>query len=185
MSCWFLMLYCFLVTFIKVSFSSSDLKFHNYMSYCRSLFFYCVEYLVNFNLDTHILQFWKLFSCIILVPSFFLYSLFLEFLSIRYGNFHIYFNFLISLLFSIYFAVLLFSHVWLFVTSWTAAHQASLSFTISHSLFQLISIESVMPSNISSSVVPFSSCPQFFPESGSFLVSQIFASDDQSIGASA
>ena len=39
------------------------------------------------------------------------------------------------------------SHVQLFVTPWTAAHQASLSFTISWSLFKLMSIESVMPSN--------------------------------------
>ena len=38
---------------------------------------------------------------------------------------------------------------------------------------------------ISSSVIPFSSCPQSFPASGSFPVSQFFASDDQSIGASA
>ena len=34
-------------------------------------------------------------------------------------------------------------------------------------------------------VVPFSSCLQFFPASVSFLVSQFFASDGQSIGASA
>ena len=39
------------------------------------------------------------------------------------------------------------SHVWLFVTPWTAAHQASLSITNSHSLLKLMSIESVMPSN--------------------------------------
>ena len=38
---------------------------------------------------------------------------------------------------------------------------------------------------ISSSVVPFSSCPQSFPASGSFPMSQLFASDDQSIGVSA
>ena len=38
------------------------------------------------------------------------------------------------------------SHVQLFVTSWTIAHQASLPFTISQSLFKLMSIESVMPS---------------------------------------
>ena len=37
----------------------------------------------------------------------------------------------------------------------------------------------------SSSVVPFSSCPQSFPASGSFLMSQFFASGGQSIGASA
>ena len=38
---------------------------------------------------------------------------------------------------------------------------------------------------ISSSVVPFSSCPQSFPASGSFPLSQFFPSDGQSIGASA
>ena len=39
------------------------------------------------------------------------------------------------------------SRVWLFETPRTAAHQASLSFTISGSLLKLMSIESVMPSN--------------------------------------
>ena len=38
---------------------------------------------------------------------------------------------------------------------------------------------------ISSSVVPFSSCPQAFPASGSFPVSQLFAWGGQRIGASA
>ena len=38
---------------------------------------------------------------------------------------------------------------------------------------------------ISSSVVPFSSCPQSFPPSGSFQMSQLFASGGQSIGVSA
>ena len=57
------------------------------------------------------------------------------------------------------------SHVQLFATPWTAAHQASLSLT------------RVCPSSCSagwchpttsSSVAPFSSCPQSFPASGSF-----------------
>ena len=39
------------------------------------------------------------------------------------------------------------SHVRLFVTPWTVAHQTSLPFTISWSLLKLMSIESVMPSN--------------------------------------
>ena len=39
------------------------------------------------------------------------------------------------------------SHVLLLVTPWTAAHQASLSFTISWSLLKLMSIELVMPSS--------------------------------------
>ena len=38
---------------------------------------------------------------------------------------------------------------------------------------------------ISSSVVPFSSCPQSFPASGSFPISQFFTSGGQSIGVSA
>ena len=50
----------------------------------------------------------------------------------------------------------------LFATPWTAAQQASLSITNSQSLLKVMSIESVMPSNISSSAVPFSSCLQSF-----------------------
>ena len=49
---------------------------------------------------------------------------------------------------------------------------------------QLMSIELVMPSNISSFVVPFFSWLQSFPESGSFLISQLFASGRHSIGTS-
>ena len=76
-------------------------------------------------------------------------------------------------------------HVWLFVTPRTAAHQASLLFTISQSLLKLKSIESMMPPTISSSVVPFSSCSQSFPASGSFPMSWLFASGGQSIETSA
>ena len=39
-------------------------------------------------------------------------------------------------------------------------------------------------STISSSVIPFSSCPQYFQTSGSFQMSQLFASGGQSIGVS-
>ena len=46
-------------------------------------------------------------------------------------------------------------------------------------------IESVMPSAISSSVVPFSSCPQSLPASGSFPMSQLFAWGGPSTGVSA
>ena len=49
-----------------------------------------------------------------------------------------------------------------------AAYQASLSITNSWSLLKLTSIELVMPSTISPSVVPFSSCLQSFTASGSF-----------------
>ena len=81
--------------------------------------------------------------------------------------------------------VQLFSHVPLFATPWTAAHQASLSFTISWSLLRLMSIESVMPSNHLILVVPFSSCLQSFPASGAFPMSQLFTSGGQSIRTSA
>ena len=76
------------------------------------------------------------------------------------------------------------SCVRLSVTPWTAAWQASLSITNSRSLSKLMSIESVMPSNYLM-LVPFSSCPQSFPASGSFQMSQLFASGGQSIGVSA
>ena len=75
------------------------------------------------------------------------------------------------------------SHIQLFVTPWTAACQASLTFTISWCLLRLMSIESVMPTILSSGV-PFS-CLQSFPASGSFRMSWIFASGGQSTGASA
>ena len=79
------------------------------------------------------------------------------------------------------------SHVRLFATPWTAACQASLSITNSHSLLKFMSIELVMPSNhlILFSFVPFSSRLQSFPASGSFPMSQFFASGGQSIGVSA
>ena len=67
---------------------------------------------------------------------------------------------------------------------WTAACEASLSVTNSRSLLKLMSIELVMPLTISSSVGPFS-CLQSFPTSGSFQMSQFFASGGESIGASA
>ena len=76
-------------------------------------------------------------------------------------------------------------HVRPLVTPWTAARQASLSITNSRSLLKLMSIKLVMPSNHSSSVIPFSSCLQSFPESGFFQMSQFFTSGGQNIGASA
>ena len=65
------------------------------------------------------------------------------------------------------------------------ACQASLSITNSQGLPKLMSIESVMHLTISSSVIPFSSCPQSFPASGSFQMSQLFTSGGQNIGVSA
>ena len=54
------------------------------------------------------------------------------------------------------------SRVWLFVTQWTAACQASLSITNSKSLLKLMSIESVMPSNHVSFCHPLLLLPLIF-----------------------
>ena len=55
------------------------------------------------------------------------------------------------------------SCVWLFATPWTAAHQASLSFPNSHSLFKPMSIVSVMPSNHLILCHPLLFLPSIFP----------------------
>ena len=55
------------------------------------------------------------------------------------------------------------SHVQLFVTPQTAAHQASLSITNSRSLLKLVSIESMMPSNYLILCHPFLLLPSIFP----------------------
>jgi len=60
------------------------------------------------------------------------------------------------------------SHVWLFVTPWTAARQASLTITISQSLLRLMSIESVMPSNHLILCCPLLLLPSVFPSSSFF-----------------
>ena len=83
------------------------------------------------------------------------------------------------------FLVQVLSRVQLFVTPWTVGPHSSLSFTISQNLLKLMSVDSMMLSNPFNPVSPFSSYPQSFPASGSFPVSQLFASGGQSIGASA
>ena len=75
------------------------------------------------------------------------------------------------------------SCVRLFATPWTATCQASLSITNSRNLFRLMSIESVMPYNHLILCCPLLLHLQSFPASGSFPMSQFFASDGQSIGA--
>ena len=55
------------------------------------------------------------------------------------------------------------SYIWLFATPWTAAHQTSLSFTISQNLLTLMSIESVMPSNHLILCCPLLLLPSIFP----------------------
>ena len=77
------------------------------------------------------------------------------------------------------------SYVRLFATPWTEALQASLSITNPQSLFKLMSMGWWCHPTISSSVIPFSSCLQSFPASGSCQMSQFFLSGDQSTGDSA
>ena len=107
------------------------------------------------------------------------------------------------------------SYVQLFVTLWTVTHQAPLSLEFTSVQFSRSVVSDslrlhepqharppcpspapgVYPNScplsqwchptILSSVAPFSSCPQSFPESGSFQISQLFISGGQSIGVSA
>ena len=65
------------------------------------------------------------------------------------------------------------SHLPLFVTSWTAAHQASLSFTNFQSLLKLMSIESGMPSNHLILCRPLLLLPSIFPSIRVFSVKSV------------
>jgi len=75
------------------------------------------------------------------------------------------------------------SRVQLFLTPWTTARQAPLSITNSQILLKLMSTELVMSSNHLIFVTTFS-CLQSYPASGSFPMSQFFASGGQSVEAS-
>ena len=93
-------------------------------------------------------------------------------------------SFLNHLLFKQLQSVQLLSCVQLFAAPWTAAHQASLSPTPRACSDSYPSSWWCHPT-ISSSVVPFSSCLQSFPASGSFQMSQFFTSGGRSIEVSA
>ena len=81
--------------------------------------------------------------------------------------------------------VQLLSHVWLFVTPWTAARQTfPCPSCLSSSCSDSCPLSQWCHPTISSSVILFS-CLQSFPASGSFPMSWLSASDGQSIGASA
>ena len=80
--------------------------------------------------------------------------------------------------------LLQFNHVQLFATPWTAGHKDSLSSTISQSLLNLTSVESVMPSNHLVLCRPLLLLPSVFPSIRVFS-SQLFASGGQSIGLAA
>ena len=77
------------------------------------------------------------------------------------------------------------SHVWLFTTPWTAACQASCPSPTLRVHPNPCPLSRWCHPTISSSAIPFSSCPQSFPVSASFPMSQLFASGGQKLGVSA
>ena len=85
----------------------------------------------------------------------------------------------------IFSSVQLLSRVSLFTTPWITARQAYLSITNSQSSPKLMCIELVMPSSHLILCHPLLLLPQSLPASGSFQMSQLFASGGQSIRVSA
>ena len=77
------------------------------------------------------------------------------------------------------------SHAWLFATPWITVRQASLSITNSWNPPKPMSIESVIPCNHLILCWPLLLLPSIFPNIRVFSVSQLSASDGQSIGISA
>ena len=66
------------------------------------------------------------------------------------------------------------SHVWLFITPWTAARQASLSSTVSWSLLKLVSMELMMASN---HFILFCPLLPSFPPAFNFFQHQVFSNE--------
>ena len=77
------------------------------------------------------------------------------------------------------------SHVWLFVTLWTATHRLPYLSLSSRVCSNSCPLNQWCHPIILSTAIPFSSCLQSFPTSGSFAMSQFFAFGGQSIGVSA
>ena len=98
------------------------------------------------------------------------------FLSIYVSFIYFHFNFVV---------VRLLGHVRLLAIPWTAACQASLSFTMSWSLLKVMSLESVMPSNLLILCRPLLLLPSLFPNIRAFSNESVITSGGQSIGASA
>ena len=122
--------------------------------------------------------YWGSFMCpnIFLCLSLCLFSSLCVFLSLTRSGILLY---LYIVLFIYIHSVQLLSCVWLFGTPWTAARQASLSVTNSPTLPKLMSIELVMPSRHLILCRPLLLLPSIFPASGSFQMSQLFASGGQ------
>ena len=88
------------------------------------------------------------------------------------------------LFYNLFSSVQLLSPVRLFATPWIAARQASLSIPTPGVYPNSCSSSWWCRPNISSSVILFSFCPQSLPASGSFPMSQLFASGGQNVGVS-
>ena len=91
----------------------------------------------------------------------------------------------LSFSFSQFSSVQSFSRVRLSATPWIAAHQASCPSPTSGVYSNSCPSSQCCHPAISSSVVPFYSCPQSLPTSGSFPMSQLFRWGGQSMGLSA
>ena len=74
-------------------------------------------------------------------------------------------------------------HVWLFATSWAAHARPPCPTPTPRACSNSCPLTQWCHPTISSFIVPFSSCPQSFPASGSFQMTQLFASSGQSIGS--
>ena len=79
----------------------------------------------------------------------------------------------------------LLSHVWLFATPWTAAHQGSLSITNSRSLLKLMSTELMIPSDHLILCHPLFLTPSIFPSIRVFSNDSVLCISGQNIGVSA
>ena len=108
---------------------------------------------------------WYFFSFLISVLSSYLCAIINLFIRIMHSTKYVLYNSECSLQFIkvYYFSVQSLSHVQLFATPRTVAHQASLSITNARSLLKLMSIKSVMPSNHLILCHPLSLPPSIFP----------------------
>ena len=82
-------------------------------------------------------------------------------------------------------SVQLLSEVRIFATPWTATHRPPCTSPTPRACSNSCPSSRWCHPTISSSIIPFSSCPQSFPASRSFPMSQLFTSGGQSIGVSA
>ena len=90
----------------------------------------------------------------------------------------------LNLVTSLFSSVQSLSHVWLFVTPWAAASQASLSINNFRSLLKLMSIESLMPSNHLILCRPLLLLPSIFPSIRVFSNESVLGGQSMGVSAS-